>query len=78
MTIDCWLQDASSAVVGVYAARTLRVTHSVYLATDPDLATGSRISVTLDGTTTKYAVRGVKDMAGLSRIWRLDVEEVVE
>jgi len=67
--ISVWVQDASSQVRIAYAARELQVSKSVYYYDETAILEGDR--VLYDGA--YYVVRGWLNMAGLNRIWRLDV-----
>lgn len=69
--IPCWVQPVQAAVAEHYAARALVVSHAIYVAQDIGCLPDDRLVV---GSAT-YLVRGVRDMAGLSRAWRIDAQE---
>ena len=73
-TIAGWLQPASTFLINTYGQRQIVVTHKLYVATDP---TAKPEDVITDPGGTKYIVKGVKNQAGLGRLFRVDVEELI-
>lgn len=65
-----WIQPAGQQLIVEYGQRELQPTHAIYCYVDPQAEEGYRV---VQGTNT-YVILGVKDMAGLGRIWRLDVK----
>ena len=72
-TIYAWAQPTGSNVRDQYSRYELTVTHAIYTGNGITIQEGDRI-VMADETI--YLVHGVKDMSGLNRIRRVDVEEV--
>lgn len=75
--IPCQMQPASSDVREAYAKRELNVTHSVFLEQVLDIHEGDRITVSgnvgRESWTKTLLVIGYSDLAGQTRIMRLDV-----
>ena len=67
-----WVQPATAATVARYGARNMLVTHTAYFSADPGLQLGDRLVV--GGVT--YKVDGLRDQAGMARLWAADLEEV--
>ena len=68
--IPTWLQPATAEIVAQYAARDMRVSYTAYMETDPEVH-NDEATIVVNGIA--YAVRGVRDQAGLNRCWALDV-----
>lgn len=70
--VPCWRQPASSAVRELYARRNLIVTHAIYVAQDLALRESDRIFI----GSAYHTVLGVTDEGGLSKLWRIDAQEI--
>jgi len=66
-----WVQDASSDIVLAYARRDIKVTHRIYVQTNPGVKEGWRI---LFGAR-YFLIVGVSDMAGLNELYAIDAVE---
>ena len=66
-----WKQPTTAELFDEYGSRNMRVTHAVYFASDPTAQIDDRLVI--GGT--NYVVHGMQDQAGLTRLWRVDVEE---
>jgi SPP1 family predicted phage head-tail adaptor len=71
-TLWAWKQPMSSDTRIQYERREISVDAKIFVAETPSMSEGDRIVAT-GGT---YYIHGVVNQAGLSRLWRLDVEEV--
>ena len=71
-TLTGWVQPASADTLARYGARNMLVTHTAYFSADPSLQLGDLLVV---GSTT-YKVDGVRNQAGMDRLWSADLEEV--
>lgn len=70
-TVKGWLQPAGANLIASYGARQIEVTHKLYVASDPNVKEGDR--VTIGGK--HYLVAGVElDQAGVGQCWRVDVK----
>lgn len=67
-----WIQPAAADTIARYGARNMVVTHTAYFSADPAIQLGDRLVV---GSTT-YKVDGLRDQAGMERLWSADLEEV--
>jgi SPP1 family predicted phage head-tail adaptor len=71
---SCWVQDASSALEERYAQRQLVCTKTLYVDHDLEIKEGDRV-VFRDQT---YSVIGVRNAAGLDRLWAIDLSGTTE
>jgi len=72
--LACGLQAASSDIQMEYAGRGISITHVLYTETNPGIKNGYLVEI--DGKPT-MAIQGIKDVGGLGRLFRFDVEEAV-
>ena len=70
--VACWAQDAGGGIVEEYGRLDLRVSHSIYVERDLAVRANDRLTI----GATRYLVRGVRNMAGMGRLWRIDADEV--
>lgn len=68
-----WPQPASANTIDLYRRREIEVTHTVYFASDPELASGDRLLV----AGRVLAVQGVRNEAEMSRLWCADAREIL-
>lgn len=71
ISVQCWLQPASLTVRELYGARDVRVTHRLYVESNPGVGEGGVCEI----NDTTYLVKGVIDQAGLGTLYCVDVEE---
>jgi hypothetical protein len=69
--VPCWVQPASSNTIDHYGRKQIIVTHSVYFATDPAVATGYRL--VFKGR--NLLVQGKANVGEMNKLWRLDCDE---
>lgn len=72
--VPCALQASTSDIQMEYAGRGISITHVLYTETDPGVKNGYLVLV---DNKPVMAIQGIKDVGGLGRLFRFDVEEVV-
>jgi hypothetical protein len=77
MQIPCWKQPVSSDILRRYERNTIDVDTTVYVGQFLGIKTGDRIRVYSDSESSYLVVEGVRDQAGLGRLWALDCREEV-
>lgn len=78
MQIPCWKQPVSSDILRRYDRNTIDVDTTVYVNQDLVIRTGDRIRIYGGSADGSYlVVEGVRDQAGLGRLWALDCREEV-
>lgn len=75
INIAASVQPASADDIALYAGRQIRISHSVYLQSNPGIQRGDRLRVS-DG---RYlVVRGTLDAAGFGRLYKVVCRELLE
>ncbi|MCD6404715.1 MAG: head-tail adaptor protein [Planctomycetes bacterium] len=69
--VPAWVQPAKAETIETYGKRNMRVTHSVYFASDPGLCPGDRLRF----SRRFLVVGGVSNAGELDRLWRADCRE---
>jgi len=72
-TIYAWDQPRSSSNRVQYDRYEMNITHTIYTGNSVTIQEGDRV-IKADNTT--FLIHGVKDMAGLDRVYSLDAEEI--
>jgi hypothetical protein len=73
-SVTGWIQDASSQLILEFAKRNIKITHRVYLYTNPDCEIGDRIK-TASGSS--FVIRGFENSAGLDALFVLLIESEI-
>jgi len=66
-----WIQPMSSETILAYNARDINVSGSLYTTINPGVSIGDRVVVGV----LKFGIIGIEDQAGLSRVFRFDLNE---